>query len=484
MTRCASPTIDFAKGISPDIRTITKEGICMNELLNRISTPHLIQITIDFWNSLFLFIISFLVLNSCKKERRQRLITKPVPLTMELLLLCIAVFFYNLFDMLSLLTNGYPGPVSRILKPLGEYGYFFTGIFLLVFLLDVIKKNLVSGAKKKTAHHLLTALQCIQGINLLLLITNPLTKKLFLIDSSNCYSRGIPVYYIWSGINIFSLAVAAVICTVYFRRMTRFQKNITCVTVGITLIACVCNIFFYSISLHCICVSLITLYQFIIYSENRTNIMMQNRIQLEKLRTDLVLSQISPHFIQNSITAIIYYADKDTEKTRSALINFSKYLRMNIDYINTTELVSIEEEIEHAKVYLSLAELRFGEDLKVVFDLRAGTFELPVLTVQPIVENAVKHGIKASENGCGTVTIRTAKTPDHYAVIIEDDGAGFDTALLDSMDASHTGISSVKCRLMLFCRGSLSIESTPGKGTVSTITIPRSEVQNENTDHG
>lgn len=211
---------------------------------------------------------------------------------------------------------------------------------------------------------------------------------------------------------------------------------------------------------------------------------MKNTLQIEKLRTDLILSQISPHFIQNSITAIIYYSDKDNEKTRSALLNFSKYLRKNIDYANLNGLVTIEEEIEHAKIYLSLEELRFGDDLQVVFDINAGSFRLPALSVQPMVENAVKHGIKNSESGCGTVTVRTEETEDNYIIKIEDDGAGFDTDILKSIDTSHTGIRSVRSRLMLFCGGTLEFDSKNGHGTVCTISIPKSEDRNENTDNG
>ena len=229
---------------------------------------------------------------------------------------------------------------------------------------------------------------------------------------------------------------------------------------------------------------MITFSLFVIYSRNRTEIMTENIYRIEKLRTGLILSQISPHFIHNSITAIIYYADKDIEKTKSTLINFSKYLRQNLDFININSLTSVEEEIEHVKTYLALEELRFGEDLKTVFELKAKSFRVPVLTIQPLVENAVKHGIKASDSGCGTVTVRTEESEQGFIITITDDGAGFDTDSLAYIESTHTGIRSVRNRLGMFCGGSLSVESKPGKGTVCRITIPRSEEQNENTDNG
>ena len=456
----------------------------MNAFVSRISGARLIQITIDMWNSLFLIVIFFMVLGCFWKEKEQRSISDPIPLTKELLILCVAVFFYNILDAISLLCNGAVTGIGRIWKYIGEYGYFTTGIFLILFLMDTIRKSVSHGANARRTGIAVTVIQALQYCNLILLASNPFLRKLFIIDSSNCYSRVVPGYYIWSGINILSLLAAAVICALQFREMDKFRKQITVVSVGITLAGAVCNLFFYTISLHCICVSVITICLFMIYFRNRTEIMTENIYRIEKLRTSLILSQISPHFIHNSITAIIYYADKDTAKTKSALISFSKYLRKNLDFVNHNSLTSIEEEIEHAKIYLSLEELRFGEDLKVIFDLHTNTFKLPVLTIQPLVENAVKHGIKTSDTGCGTITIHSEADAEHYIITITDDGSGFDTDLLKHMDAAHTGIRSVKSRLSLFCRGTLSVESTPGKGTVCRITIPRSEEQHENTDNG
>jgi len=455
----------------------------MNEFVNRIGGERLIQITIDMWNSLFLLVIFIMVLNCFWKEREQRFLRDPIPLTTELMILCIAVFFYNMFDAVSLAFNGDSSGLGRIWKYIGEYGYFTNGIILLLFFLEVIRRIVAGSQKNKAAGAAITVIQSLQSVNLILLASNPFFKKLFVIDSGSVYARVLPGYYIWSGINIFSVAAAGLFCVMSFRKMDKFQKHITAVSVGITLAGVVCNLFIYTVSLHSISVSLITICLFMVYFRNRTEIMTEDIHRIEQLRTGLILSQVSPHFIHNSITAIIYYADKDTEKTRSALINFSKYLRNNLDYANNNSLTSIEEEIEHAKIYLSLEELRFGEDLKGIFDLHTESFKLPVLTIQPLVENAVKHGIKGSDNGCGTVTIRTEETENSYMITVADDGTGFDTGTLDCIDSKHTGIRSVRSRLRLFSGGTLTVESAPGKGTVCRITIPRQEDQNENTNH-
>lgn len=149
----------------------------MTELVNRIGGVRLIQVTIDLWKSIFLIIIFLLVLNSYKKGKSQRSILRPIPLTTELLTLCVSVLAYEIFDAISLIFNGNDGTVERIWKTIGEYGYFFTGIFLMYFLLSVLKKCIAAMKEKKKLYNFVTALQSLQIINLSLLITNPVSKN-------------------------------------------------------------------------------------------------------------------------------------------------------------------------------------------------------------------------------------------------------------------------------------------------------------------
>ena len=219
---------------------------------------------------------------------------------------------------------------------------------------------------------------------------------------------------------------------------------------------------------------LVAIYQREIKLKLRTS-----ELELEKSRRLLTLSQIQPHFMYNSLTSIIYLCDKDTQKTKNALIDFSKYLRKNLDAMSRSGLVSIKEELEHTKVYLSLEKLRFNEDLNIEFDIKDEMFMLPVLTVQPIVENAVKHGINGSDSGCGTVYISTEETDRFHRIIIRDDGAGFDTDILKDLGESHIGIANVRKRLMDECGGDLVINSIPDNGTECVILIPK-EKNDEN----
>lgn len=131
-------------------------------------------------------------------------------------------------------------------------------------------------------------------------------------------------------------------------------------------------------------------------------------------------------------------------------------------------LIPFEEELHHVETYLKLEKMRFDDDLQFAFRITVKDFFLPALTVQPIVENAVKHGVGTKENG-GTITISTSESESHYLITIADDGVGFDIR----NTASNIGIENVRKRLLAMCEGALHFESKLGQGTIATIHIPK-----------
>lgn len=218
---------------------------------------------------------------------------------------------------------------------------------------------------------------------------------------------------------------------------------------------------------------------FNIYQENTNRLLIQERKiaqqaqQQAELQTAIMLSQIAPHFLSNALSCISGLClSENAPKSRTAINVFSDYLRSNIGYINKKCFIPFEKELEHIKAYLWLEQLRFGEDLRVEYDIQYALFALPSLVVQPLVENAVKHGI-IPKNGSGTVRICTEKTEDGVRIIVADDGVGFDATKKQSDNKIHIGIQNVERRLQIMCNGALEIRSRPGVGTTATITIFR-----------
>ena len=198
----------------------------------------------------------------------------------------------------------------------------------------------------------------------------------------------------------------------------------------------------------------------------------------QRTRTELHLlaSQIRPHFILNTLNAIINLADEDTDATKRAMYDFSGYLRMNFEALKKVTPVMFEEELKHVRFYLSIEKLRFRDELDIMIDTPVTDFELPALTVQPMVENAVRHGLRGKE-GPGSLVLNTRETDDAYEVVIRDDGIGMDLsrdgANLSQENGSHYGIRNVRERLRRMVGGTLHMESAPGSGTTVTIRIPK-----------
>ena len=137
-------------------------------------------------------------------------------------------------------------------------------------------------------------------------------------------------------------------------------------------------------------------------------------------------------------------------------------LGCNGNYGNYRICIPCKAELSHLKTYLSLEKMCFGDDLNIVYDIGVTDFTIPSLTVQPLVENAVKHGVGMKEDG-GTVTISTKEY---------DDGVEFDTTKPNpDTSRTHLGIENIKERISTMCNGDVTIESEAGKGTVSTIKI-------------
>ena len=195
--------------------------------------------------------------------------------------------------------------------------------------------------------------------------------------------------------------------------------------------------------------------------------------ELYDARIQIMVSQVKPHFMYNTLSSIAMLCEIDPEAAQEMTITFAKYLRENMDSLKQTEPVPFARELEHLKKYLYIEKVRFDERLNIEYDIQSMDFVLPQLSIQPIVENAVKHGVGKKEEG-GTVKISTRETSSSYEVIVSDDGVGFDVnAPIEDDGRSHIGMENIKKRLKEMCDADITIESEIGKGTTVTVTIPK-----------
>lgn len=194
--------------------------------------------------------------------------------------------------------------------------------------------------------------------------------------------------------------------------------------------------------------------------------------QIAENRVANLINQIQPHFIFNTLNAIKYLCKTDVSLARRTIDSFAVFLRGIIESAESARLVTIEREIEITEHYIFIEKQRFGDLLTLSTDLKEKDFFLPMLTIQPIVENSVKHGIR-KKNGKGNILISTFSDDNNFFVKICDDGVGFDVNNYEVSDGKHVGIKNVSERIQLMTKGRLNIESIPGDGTTVIITIPK-----------
>ena len=183
-----------------------------------------------------------------------------------------------------------------------------------------------------------------------------------------------------------------------------------------------------------------------------------------------MIQQIRPHFIYNTLSSIYVLCRNHSPRTLQVLEDFMDYLQANFTAVAADKPIPFADELKHTKAYLAVESARRDDLLSVTCDTPHTEFDLPALTLQPIVENAVKHG-SGSERFHLEIVIRTAKTASGSEITVEDNGPGFGAETAEQKD-THIGLANVRERLELMCGGTLSIRSGAEGGTAVTIRIP------------
>ena len=194
------------------------------------------------------------------------------------------------------------------------------------------------------------------------------------------------------------------------------------------------------------------------------------KMEIANQRADIMVLQMRPHFIYNTMMSIYYLCKQDPDLAQLVTLDFTTYLRKNFTAIASTEMISFSSELEHTRAYLAVEQALYKNSLLVVYDTPHTFFRIPPLTLQPIVENAVKHG-RDPYIGPLRISILTKKTDSGSEIIVEDSGRGFDPAV-----TAEPGIAleNIRQRLEMMCCGSMTIRPREGGGTVVTVMIPDS----------
>ena len=192
--------------------------------------------------------------------------------------------------------------------------------------------------------------------------------------------------------------------------------------------------------------------------------------QLKELEMRVMQNQIRPHFIFNMLLCIKELCMEDPKLATKALQYFAHYLRTNLESLSSTECVPFEQELECIRQYVALEKMDPACRFRMDYDIQYADFKLPLFTVQPMVENAIRHGISVRK-GNGVVSVSTALEEGNVVIVVADNGSGYISETRQQSENRHVGIVNTKERLRLFCDGELSIVNM-GHGTIVRITIP------------
>lgn len=308
------------------------------------------------------------------------------------------------------------------------------------------------------------------GVYVILIWISPFTGYLFTVGADGFYQYG--------SLRMLSFLMDPIMMTVVIFLTLRYRKSLK--AGGILYLVSICILSIPTMLIFDVWYPVpeyitVTFYfglMFIFFHEEVEAQLIMKEKELYEMKINLMLSQIKPHFIYNTLATISELCRKNPSLAEETTSHFSDYLRVSLHSMENAMLVPFTKELEHAQTYLWIEQLRFGEDLEVSYQIETDRFFLPQMTVQPLVENCVKHGMMGSEDVCH-INLAARELEDCYQIVISDDGCGFDTETLDREDKKHVGLRSVEHRLAWMVKGTLQINSKPSAGTEIIIRIPK-----------
>ncbi len=373
--------------------------------------------------------------------------------TLVLVLLAQGQMDYLIGEKL-LFTGMNPAPAATIVSACG-YVIRPVVIAMFVYLTDPDGRNIW--------------IYVLSGINALVYIISIFFPIAIEFDETGRFHRG-PLGYTCAVVSFLFLGRLIILSIRSYTRNRRIDMIIpvfaSAMIIGATVIDMLMThdlpVSFLMVAIVCGCVSYYLWLHLKFAKEHETSLLAESRIRI-------MMSQIQPHFLYNTLASIQALCAKDPPKAAHTVEIFANYLRQNLDSLGESELIPLKKELEHTRIYTEIELLMFPEIL-IDYQINDQNFMLPALTIQPLVENSIRHGVRGIKDP--SIYITTRRDSEEHMIEIRDNGRGFDTTDESRMSGRHIGISNVRERVEKMCGGRVDVESSPGKGCTVTIHIP------------
>ncbi|SHI45626.1 sensor histidine kinase [Pseudobutyrivibrio xylanivorans] len=425
---------------------------------------------LELWGSLFCLIAAFSIDRGKTVEKRENI-------QLGYLLLINTVIL--VFDMFAVTYNGEPGNVSRVILRVANFGLFFSLYLLEIYFLAYLKAVIVNNGGSFSVWFKYLGI-LLMVISIVILVFDQYTHRIYYFDENNIYHRG--ESYVLALMPVF-ICFALILFIVFYSR--HYFSNLQVLALLIYLSFPVCSAIIMvvtgevsSIINISITISLMLMYLFYEIEKNQRMLKQaEELVEAERANNQfknyMLWTQIQPHFIYNNLNVIQFLCRKDPELAAEAVVNLSAFLRSYIDAYDMDVCIPISEELEIINHYLYMQKLRYGDRLEVEIAVSCEHFSVPPLSVETLVENAVRHGVAKKTEG-GRVSIRVYEDENEYLAKVEDNGVGFDSSELETDDGkNHVGLKNTNSRLKFMINGYLEVESQVGHGCKAIVHVPK-----------
>ena len=427
-----------------------------------MTTLQYVHFSVELWGAFFCLVSALIIGISSDFDKKGSL--KLIALMLNSVILMVS-------DALAWLFRGNPGEAGYYVVRIANFAAFFFGFLTMPlvaeYLTHIIRKR--SGIEGIYWKYVEWSLFIIGAASL---IFNNYSEFIYTFDSRNTYYR-LEFGMLPGVIAFIGIVITFGVVMEYLKYLRTFEKIATVIYLVLPIVAVVIQSFKYGVSFTYFSLVLSTLALFISFEVNYVQYNTEKEKNLAEERIRLFNRQIQPHFVFNSLSVIKHLIRKSPGEAVDTLEEFAGYLRSSTDLMNEDDCVPVSRELNLVKHYAYMQQKRFGDSVEYIFDIKDSDFEIPPFSVQTVVENALEHGLRAGGIDKGVILIKTYKEGKAHTVEVSDNGAGFDTQILeDDGQPEHVGIINTKARLTLMCGGTFDIKSEPGKGTVVTMRVP------------
>ncbi len=349
-----------------------------------------------------------------------------------------------------------------------RWGIFLSSLFpsLMMLILTSLLLHFAGESRQKSRLFICVSILCL--LFTATLISTFFSAEIYSISDEAVYTRG-PKYPFL----LFPLVLITLLdlhgLWIRRKKLSRTQLLAFKVYIIIPLISMLIQIFYYGVLATALGIMFGTVAMFIFVLKDQEDKFIKVTEENANREFEIRILQIRPHFIFNVLTSIYYIAGEDPKKAQEVIRDFSTYLKKVFRSLTSEEPVPFIEELEHTKAYLAVEKARFADQLNVIYDTSYVDFELPPLVLQPVVENAVKHGMDPEIERLN-IMIRTRSSEGFNEIVVENDGENFTPSLEFN---EGVGLANIRERLKKMCNGELTIADREGGGTVVTIHVPR-----------